>query len=84
MRLSLVLYKWPRSRPNGYIWSGKHQMVRKVREGHLAGMQKQIEMVITLILNISALHSCVSRRRTMHTSVSILSFRLRRKESPAK
>ena len=54
MRLSLVLYRWPRSRPNGHIWSGKHQMVRKVKEGHIAGMQKQIEMVITLIWNISA------------------------------
>lgn len=55
MRLSLVLNKWPRSRPNGYIWSGKHQMVRKVRESHINTMEKQIEMVITLIRNIIAL-----------------------------
>ena len=45
MRLSQILCKWPRKRPNGYIWSGKHQMVLKVKDKHLNYMEKQIEMV---------------------------------------
>ena len=45
MRLSQILCKWPRKRPNGYIWSGKHQMVLKVKDKHLNSMEKQIEMV---------------------------------------
>ena len=70
MRLSLTLYKWPRSRPNGYIWSGKHQMVRKVRDSHLNTMKNQIEMVITItiIRNVSVPLD-VSRKRTTRMSV---------------
>ena len=45
MRLSQILCKWPRNRPNGYIWSGKHQMVLKVKDKHLNSMEKQIAMV---------------------------------------
>ena len=70
MRLSLTLCKWPRSRPNGYIWSGKHQMVRKVRDSHLNTMKNQIEMVITItiIRNVSVPLD-VSRKRTTRMSV---------------
>ena len=47
MRLSQILCKWPRNRPHGYIWNGKHQMVRKVTDKHLNKMEKQIEMVLS-------------------------------------
>ena len=72
MRLSVMLCKWPRSRPNGYIWSGKHQMVRNVKDGHITTMQKQIEMVTTIIFGTSQLYCTplgVFRRRTMPMSV---------------
>ena len=45
MRLTQLLCKWPRSRPNGHIWTGKHKMVRLVKNNHLNAMDKQIEMV---------------------------------------
>ena len=49
MRLTLMLCKWPRSRPNGHIWSGKHQMVQKVKDKHLNTMNRQIAMVIKTV-----------------------------------
>ena len=45
MRLTQILMKWPRRRPNGNIWIGKDQMVRLVREKDLKKLNKQIEMV---------------------------------------
>ena len=68
MRLSQILCKWPRNRPHGYIWNGKHQMVRKVTDKHLNKMEKQIEMVLSKWdINIFTFHDC--RRRTTRTSV---------------
>jgi len=44
MRLTQILAVWPRKRPNGHIWSGKHRMVEKVKENHLKAMDKNIKM----------------------------------------
>jgi len=44
MRLSQILMMWPKKRPNGHIWSGKHQMVRMVRQKDVDNMDKQIKM----------------------------------------
>jgi len=35
--------KWPKKRPNGYIWNGKQQMVRKVQPWHIKSMDRDIE-----------------------------------------
>jgi len=43
MRLSVVLFKWPKSRPPGNIWSGKNQMVRRVFPKHLEKLSEDIE-----------------------------------------
>jgi len=43
MRLTPILLRWPKKRPNGYIWNGKHQMVRKVEPWHLKSMDKDIQ-----------------------------------------
>jgi len=43
MRLGVVLCKWPKSRPKGYIWSGKNQMVRNVLPKHAKQMEKDLE-----------------------------------------
>lgn len=45
MRLTQILLKWPRSRPNGNIWIGKDKMVRLVKPKDLNKMEKQIAMV---------------------------------------
>ena len=45
MRLSQILAVWPRNRPNGHIWSGKHRMVEKVKHNHMVKMEKSIQMV---------------------------------------
>ena len=47
-----MLCKWPRERPNGYIWNGKHQMVKLVKEKDLRPMRKQLEMVQLIKLNL--------------------------------
>jgi len=44
MRLSQILAVWPRNRPNGHIWSGKHRMVEKVKHNHMVKMEKSIQM----------------------------------------
>ena len=46
MRLTQMLLKWPRRRPNGSIWIGKDQMVRLVREKNQKKLNKQIEMAM--------------------------------------
>jgi len=43
MRLGLVLFKWPKIRPPGNIWSGKNQMVRKVQPHHKRQIQEDID-----------------------------------------
>lgn len=43
MRLSLVLSKWPKVRPTGHIWTGKHRMERKVEFWHKKNLVKDIE-----------------------------------------
>ena len=45
MRLSQLLLTWPKKRPNGYIWSGKHRMVLKVQPWHLKGLNRDIYRV---------------------------------------
>eukprot|EP00088_Acartia_fossae_P014782 TRINITY_DN17977_c0_g1_i1.p1 TRINITY_DN17977_c0_g1~~TRINITY_DN17977_c0_g1_i1.p1 ORF type:complete len:113 (-),score=6.28 TRINITY_DN17977_c0_g1_i1:193-531(-) len=42
MRLSQILLVWPKTRPNGYIWNGKHQMVRKVQPWHVNAINKDL------------------------------------------
>jgi len=54
MRLTQILAIWPRNRPNGHIWSGKHRMVEKVKENHLKAMDKNIKMVRFLCLCVSS------------------------------
>jgi len=44
MRLTQILAVWPRKRPNGHIWSGKHRMVEKVKDWHMVKMEKNIKM----------------------------------------
>jgi len=44
MRLTQILLKWPRSRPNGNIWIGKDKMVRLVKPKDLNKMEKQIAL----------------------------------------
>jgi len=46
MRLSQILATWPRKRPNGHIWTGKHRMVLKVREQDIKTMDRQIKMEV--------------------------------------
>ena len=72
MRLSQILCKWPRARPNGHIWTGKHRMVRLVKDHHLNKMNKQIEMASNtphinnfLIVYKVTLTFDYCRRRTM-------------------
>jgi hypothetical protein len=55
MRLSQLLMVWPKKRPNGYIWSGKHRMVLKVQPWHLKGMDRDIYRVSRAILKGLAL-----------------------------
>ena len=43
-----MLAMWPRKRPNGHIWSGKHKMVLKVKDKDVANLEKDIKMVRTL------------------------------------
>ena len=74
MRLTEILCRWPRKRPNGYIWSGKHQMVRLVKEHHLKKLNKQIEMVnISNIYNMQFINfsstgeeQCLCLSETLH------------------
>jgi len=42
MRLSQILLKWPRQRPNGQIWIGKDKMVRLVKENDMNKMNRKI------------------------------------------
>jgi len=44
MKLSQILMVWPKRRPNGYIWSGKHQMVRMVKQSDVDQMNKKIKL----------------------------------------
>lgn len=39
-----MLAMWPRKRPNGHIWSGKHKMVLKVKDKDVANLEKDIKM----------------------------------------
>ncbi len=57
MRLTQLLMVWPKKRPNGYIWSGKHRMVLKVQPWHLKGMDRDIYRVSRAILKGLALAS---------------------------
>jgi len=43
MRLGTVLFRWPKVRPPGNIWSGKNQMVRKVEPHHKRQLQEDID-----------------------------------------
>ena len=52
MRLSQILAVWPRNRPNGHIWSGKHRMVEKVKHNHMVKMEKSIQMVRYMIIQL--------------------------------
>ena len=45
MRLSQILLKWPRQRPNGQIWIGKDKMVRLVKENDMNKMNRRINQV---------------------------------------
>lgn len=38
-----MLAMWPRKRPNGHIWSGKHKMVLLVKDKDVARMDKEIK-----------------------------------------
>jgi len=44
MRLTLVLSKWPKSRPKGHIWSGKDRMIPRMLEPNRQRLMKQVEM----------------------------------------
>jgi len=43
MRLSLILAKWPKIRPNGNIWIGKHKMVLKVSDRRKGALLEDLE-----------------------------------------
>ena len=45
MRLSALLLTWPRNRPNGHIYLGKHKMVRKVTPDNMRTLDKDIQRV---------------------------------------
>ena len=45
MRLTALLLTWPRNRPNGHIYLGKHKMVRKVTPGNMRVLDKDIQRV---------------------------------------
>ena len=40
-----MLAVWPKKRPNGYIWSGKHRMVETVKGHHLKAIERDVKMV---------------------------------------
>jgi len=44
MRLSAVLAQWPKIRPNGYIWDGKHRMVNRMLEPNRNRLMKKVEV----------------------------------------
>ena len=43
MRLTNILLKWPKVRPNGNIWIGKDRMVGKVHPVTKSHMKRDIE-----------------------------------------
>jgi len=43
MRLTNILFKWPKTRPNGSIWIGKDRMVGKVQPWMKTKMEREVE-----------------------------------------
>ena len=43
MRLTSILLKWPKQRPNGNIWIGKHRMVGKVHPAVKSHIERDVE-----------------------------------------
>jgi len=53
-----VLAQWPKTRPNGHIWSGKHRMVNRMLEPNRNRLMKKVELEKSNMFYI--LHPAVS------------------------